>query len=131
MTLEEYQTAIQQRFNRLRDTSWLLPLVTELHSAMTKRIFDDGIMGNGSKIGRYKNGGDITLTGTGSLKLDFARPPVIEGNSIVVKLSGANREKAERLIDRYGETLFSPTQEEENTLVKQATEVVIESLQLA
>lgn len=53
MTAEEYQRTLQQNLNRLKNADWLLSLVNNLHSAMLKRIFVDGIAGSGGKIGNY------------------------------------------------------------------------------
>lgn len=53
MTAEEYQRTLQQNLNRLKNADWLLSLVNNLHNAMLKRIFVDGISGSGGKIGNY------------------------------------------------------------------------------
>ena len=52
-TPEEYAKEVERRINQLRKADLIYPVATKVHADMSERIFDNGINGDGNKIGEY------------------------------------------------------------------------------
>lgn len=55
MTTEEYNKSLDLKLAQIADAKFLLTSVTEVHARQVKRIFEQGVDGNGKKIGEYDN----------------------------------------------------------------------------
>ena len=55
MTPLEFNKKLDEQLLKISDAKFLLTSVTEVHSRQVKRIFEQGLNGNGAKIGNYNS----------------------------------------------------------------------------
>ena len=55
MTTAEFNKKLDEQLLKISDAKFLLTSVTEVHSRQVKRIFEQGLNGNGAKIGNYNS----------------------------------------------------------------------------
>lgn len=61
MTTAEFNKKLDARLKQISNAKFLLTCVTDAHASQVKRIFTDGINGDGSKIGTYDNSNPIYI----------------------------------------------------------------------
>ena len=62
MTQEQFNRKLDERLKQIAAANFLLPCVTDAHASQVKRIFTEGINGNGARIGTYDNSNPIYIT---------------------------------------------------------------------
>ena len=61
MTQEQFNRKLDERLKQIAAANFLLPCVTDAHASQVKRIFTEGINGNGARIGTYDNSNPIYI----------------------------------------------------------------------
>jgi len=61
MTTAEFNKKLDEQLLKISDAKFLLTSVTEVHSRQVKRIFEQGLNGNGAKIGNYNSSDPIYI----------------------------------------------------------------------